>query len=286
MPFSKTERAFAKLNLTLDVTARRPDGYHDLCMVMQTVELCDTITLRETGNGAMRIHTDVPYLPDDHKNLAAVAARRYFEAAALPFPGLEIQIQKQIPVCAGMGGGSSDGAAVLRALNAQYGALSLRQLQQVGESVGSDVPYCICGGTVLAEGKGERLRPLPSLPPCFFVICKPKFSISTPTLFSKLRVDKIRCRPDTAGVLAALEAGDLGGVARRVYNVFESFLEPKRQEELAHIRAVMIDSGALGVSMSGTGPTMFGLYAARQEAETAFQILKKQYTDCFFTRSV
>ncbi len=183
MPFSKTERAFAKLNLTLDVTARRPDGYHDLCMVMQTVELCDTITLRETGNGVMRIHTDVPYLPDDHKNLAAVAAMRYFEAAALPFPGLEIQIQKQIPVCAGMGGGSSDGAAVLRALNAQYGALSLRQLQQVGESVGSDVPYCICGGTVLAEGKGERLRPLPSLPPCFCDMQTEIFHFHTNTVF-------------------------------------------------------------------------------------------------------
>ncbi|MGI6498785.1 MAG: 4-(cytidine 5'-diphospho)-2-C-methyl-D-erythritol kinase [Oscillospiraceae bacterium] len=286
MAFSKAERAFAKLNLTLDVTARRADGYHDLCMVMQTVGLWDTVTLRETGTGAMCIRTDVPYLPEDDKNLAAIAAKAYFEAADLPFPGMEIQIQKRIPVCAGMGGGSSDGAAVLRALNEHYGALSPEALRRVGASVGSDVPYCIWGKTALAEGKGERLRPLPPLPPCFFVICKPRFSVSTPALFSRLRVEKIRCRPDTAGVLDALAFGDLDGVAKRMYNVFEPVLEPKRREELGQIRAVMIDSGALGASMSGTGPTMFGLFRERQKAETAFQLLKKQYDDCFLTRSV
>lgn len=278
--------AYAKLNLTLDVTARRPDGYHDLCMVMQTVSLKDTIWVRQAEAPGIRVRTDAAYLPDDDKNLAGVAARRYFEAAGLPAPGLEIQIEKRIPVCAGMGGGSSDGAAVLRVLNEAYGALSSQTLQKVGESVGSDVPYCICGGTMLAEGKGERLETLPPLPPCHFVICKPEFSISTPLLFSRLRVDKIRCRPDTAGVIAALKAGDLGGVARRMYNVFEPILETNRREVLSQIRSVLLDHGALGVSMSGTGPTMFGLFSELHQAETAFQALKPQYRDCFLAQSV
>ena len=225
-------------------------------------------------------------MPSDEKNLAAVAARRYFEAAGLPLPGLQIHIEKRIPICAGMGGGSSDGAAVLRALNQHYGALSSQQLQEVGESVGADVPYCICGGTMLAQGKGEQLRRLPALPTCYFVICKPRFSISTPVLFSRLHVGKIRCRPDTPGIIEALEAADLEGVARRMYNVFESVLEPSRQEVLQQIRSVLLDYGALGVSMSGTGPSMFGLFSNRETAEAAFRVLKEQYQECFLAQSV
>ena len=286
MPLMKTERALAKLNLTLDVVARRPDGYHDLRMVMQTVALWDTVTLAETDTGEMQVQTNVHYLPNGPKNLAAIAARHYFEAAALPFPGLDVRIQKQIPVCAGMGGGSSDGAAVLRALNDHFGALTPAQLERVAEQVGADVPYCIYGGTMLAEGKGERLRSLPSLPLCFLVICKPKFSVSTPVLFSRLCLDKIRCRPDTAGVLAALEARDLEGVARRMYNVFEDLQEPKHKATLDQIRAVLLDHGALGVSMSGTGPTMFGLFSAQEPAKEAYDVLKKEYADCFLTQPV
>lgn len=286
MPFSAEVSAYAKLNLTLDVTARRPDGYHDLCMVMQTVALWDTIQITEKKVPGIQVQTNVSFLPSDEKNLAAVAARRYFEAAGLPLPGLQIHIEKRIPICAGMGGGSSDGAAVLRALNQHYGALSPRQLQEVGESVGADVPYCICGGTMLAQGKGEQLCRLPALPACYFVICKPRFSVSTPVLFSRLHVGKIRCRPDTPGIIDALEAADLEGVARRMYNVFEPVLEPSRQEVLRQIRSVLLDYGALGVSMSGTGPSMFGLFSSRETAEAAFRALKEQYQECFLAQSV
>lgn len=280
------ETANAKINLTLDVTGQRPDGYHDLCMVMQSVSLSDTLRMEILEGDALLVSTNLHYLPENEKNLAAIAAVRYFEAACLPRPGIRIAIEKRIPVCAGLGGGSSDAAAVLRALNARYGALTPQALLDAGAKVGSDVPYCIGGGTMLAEGKGELLTRLPPLLPCHVVLCKPDFSVSTPVLFSKLNCVRIRCRPDTAGMTAALSAGDLAGVARRMFNVFEGVLEPKRHEELQAIRAVLIDGGALGVSMSGTGPTLVGLYDDRKAAEGAYLRLKSRYKDSFLARSV
>ena len=196
-------RAHAKLNLTLDVLGRRPDGYHDLRMVMQSVALADVLTLEESGDGELRVRTNLHFLPNNEKNLAAQAALRWWEARGQAPRGLEIAIEKSVPVCAGMAGGSSDAAAVLRALNQMEGApLSLWELAKIGERVGSDVPYCILGGTALAEGRGEILTPLPPLPQCWAVLCKPEFSISTPALFSKIDSVRLRCRPDTQGVVA------------------------------------------------------------------------------------
>ena len=163
-------RAHAKLNLTLDVLGRRPDGYHDLRMVMQSVALADVLTLEESGDGELRVRTNLHFLPNNEKNLAAQAALRWWEARGQAPRGLEIAIEKSVPVCAGMAGGSSDAAAVLRALNQMEGApLSLWELAKIGERVGSDVPYCILGGTALAEGRGEILTPLPPLPQCWAV---------------------------------------------------------------------------------------------------------------------
>ena len=212
--------AYAKLNLTLDVLGKRPDGYHDMRMIMQSVALADTLTLEETDTGALRVGTNLHFLPNNEKNLAAQAALRWWEARGQLPKGLDITIEKRVPVCAGMAGGSSDAAAVLRALNQLEGApMSLLELARVGERVGSDVPYCVVGGTALAEGRGEVLTPLPPLPKCWVVLCKPEFSISTPALFAKIDSVRLRCRPDTQGAIAALEAGDLAGVARRMYNV-------------------------------------------------------------------
>jgi len=174
---------------------------------------------------------------------------------------VDVSIRKRVPVCAGLAGGSADAAAVLRAMNALTGAgLSLEELARIGARAGSDVPFCVLGGTALAEGRGERLTPLPALPPCHIVICKPPFSVSTPQLFSRVNVRKIVRRPDTAGVIAALNAGDLTGVARRMYNVFEDVLDRRRYGEIASIKAALIDCGALGASMSGSGPSVFGLF--------------------------
>ena len=185
-------------------------------------------------------------------------------------------------MCAGLAGGSADAAAVLRAMNRLSGAgLSPDRLAEIGARAGSDVPFCVLGGTALAEGRGERLTPLPPLPPCRIVICKPPFSVSTPQLFGRVNVRKIVRRPDTAGVVAALEAGDLAGVARRMYNVFEDVMEPRRYAEISSIKAELIDCGALGASMSGSGPSVFGLFDSEAAAREALARLRDSYRDVF-----
>lgn len=280
-------RAHAKLNLTLDVLGRRPDGYHDLRMVMQSVALADVLTLEESGDGELRVRTNLHFLPNNEKNLAAQAALRWWEARGQVPRGLEITIEKSVPVCAGMAGGSSDAAAVLRALNQMEGApLSLREVAKIGERVGSDVPYCILGGTALAEGRGEILTPLPPLPQCWAVLCKPEFSISTPALFAKIDSVRLRCRPDTQGVIAALEAGDLHGVARRMYNVFEDALPERQRARVNDIKNVLIQCGALGASMSGTGPTAFGLFDDEGLAREARERLADWGGEVFLTQTV
>ena len=279
--------ANAKLNLTLDVLGRRPDGYHDMRMIMQSVELADLLDIKRSGSGELRVSTNLHFLPNNAKNLAAQAALRWWEAQGNASQGLDITIDKHIPVCAGMAGGSSDAAAVLRALNELEGAgLSPAQLARIGERVGSDVPYCVTGGTALAEGRGEVLTPQPPLPQCWVVLCKPEFSISTPALFAKIDSVKLRCRPDTQGVIAALEAQDLVGVARRMYNVFEDALPERQRSRVNDIKNVLIQCGALGASMSGTGPTAFGLFDSEALAQEAQERLTGVGGEVFLTRTV
>ena len=278
-------KAWAKLNLTLDILRKREDGYHDLQMVMQSVSLCDDLTVSPTkGEGTMT--TNLSYLPADGRNLAQMAAAAFRAATGLG-GGVDITIEKNIPVCAGMGGGSSDAAAVLRAMNELTGAgLSLMELAKIGEQVGSDVPYCVLGGTALAEGRGEILTPLPSLPHCHVAVCKPSFPVSTPQLFSRVDVRKIVRRPDTTGLMEALEQGDLIGVARRMYNVFEDVMESRRRAEIDSIKAAMIDCGALGASMSGSGPTVFGLFEEEDSARAAVERLGELYKSVFLCETV
>jgi 4-diphosphocytidyl-2-C-methyl-D-erythritol kinase len=278
-------KAYAKLNLTLDILRKRPDGYHDLEMVMQSIDLADTITIAPArGEGIMS--TNLPYLPSDGQNLAQIAAAA-FRAATGSDLKVDIHIDKKIPVCAGMAGGSSDGAAVLRAMNELAGThLSAAELGRIGETVGSDVPYCVLGSTALAQGRGETLTALPSLPPCHVVVCKPPFPISTPQLFSRVDVKKLDCRPDTVGLISALHAGDLVGVAHRMYNVFEDVLEPRRRAEIDAIKTALIDHGALGASMTGSGPTVFGLFDDLAAAQRARDRLAGSYTDVFLCKTV
>lgn len=283
----RTVKAYGKLNLTLDVLGRRDDGYHNLRMVMQTVELADALTIAIGTGRALQVSTNLGFLPNNAKNLAASAALRFQEATGRDLGGFSVHIQKTIPVCAGMGGGSSDAAAVLRALNEMTGAgLSDMELARVGEQVGSDVPYCVFGGTALAEGRGERLTRLPALPACWVALCKPGFSISTPELFSRIDGVKVRHHPDTAGMLGALEAGELSDVARRIYNVFEPVLSPRQKKEVQEIKNLLLQHGALGAGMSGTGPTVFGLYTEKGPAQAAVRELQGLYRDVFLTRTV
>lgn len=279
-------RANAKLNLTLDVLGRREDGYHDLRMVMQSVDLCDRLTLERCEGDTLSVRTNLSFLPSDGRNLAAAAARRFFDRTGRR-TGLSIGIQKRIPVCAGMGGGSSDAAAVLRALNELTGAgLGPEELSSIGAEVGSDVPYCVLGGTALAEGRGELLTPLPPLPPCHVVVCKPGFSISTPELFARIDGYRIVHRPDTEGMLAALRRGSLSEAARRVYNVFEDVLGRRQRRTVEEIKAVLIGEGALGSCMSGTGPAVFGLFQDPVFAQNAAKRLKENFRDTFLCQTV
>lgn len=284
---SITVRAHAKLNLTLDVLGRRSDGFHEMRMVMQSVALCDLLTL-ESGTGrGLEVSTNRAFLPVGEKNLAGAAALRFMEATGAELGGLSIRIQKRVPVCAGMAGGSSDAAAVLRALNELAGTgLGMEALASIGARVGSDVPYCVHGCTALAEGRGETLTALPPLPPCHIVLCKPAFPVSTPELFGKIDTLKLRRRPDTAGVVAALEAGDLGGVARRLYNVFEDTLPERRRGEVGTIKNTLIQHGAIGACMSGTGPTVFGLFTSENAARGACDELAVTWQETFLTSAV
>ena len=272
-----TEPACAKLNLALDILGKRPDGYHEMRMVMQSIDLADHVTVSTCPGKEIVVTTDLPYLPKGDGNIAAKAALWFFSSVGMEPEGLAIDIQKNVPVCAGMAGGSSDGAAVLRVLRRLYMPdMTEEQLEEIGALVGSDVPYCVRGGTVLAEGRGERLTDLPPLPPCWLVVCKPSCSVSTPELFAQVRLKKLRCHPDTAGVMNALERQDLEGIARRLYNVFEDVL-PRRYAEVFVIKNELLELGAMAASMTGSGPTVFGIFQDQETAAQAAGALSKQY---------
>lgn len=282
-----TENAYAKLNLTLDILGKREDGYHDLRMVMQSVSLCDRVELTMTEGEGILLATDWGFLPTDKKNIAVAAAEAFQRATGVKLDGLRIRLEKHIPVCAGTAGGSSDGAAVLRGLNRLCGTgLSLVELAKIGEEVGSDVPYCVIGGTMLAEGRGELLTALPALPHCYIVMCKPAFSISTPELYHRSDSVKLRCHPDAPGLIDALEHKDLVDVCRRMYNVFEDALPPQRAMAIQELRCTLIEHGALGACMSGSGPTVFGIFDDEATAAAAAEHMGTICKDTFLVEPV
>ena len=279
------EAAWAKLNLSLDVLGTRPDGFHDLRMIMQSVDLHDDVTVTLDGTGVCRAETNRSYLPCGADTVAGRAAQSGLERAGRTCGG-HSRLHKRIPVGAGLGGGASDAAAELRALNRLTGAdFSRAQLEELGALVGSDVPYCVAGGTMLAEGRGERLTPVTPMPRLPVVICKPDFPISTPELFRRVDARTSRCRPDTEGICAALADGDMPKLARRMYNVFEDVLT-RREGEIAAIKSRLLDGGALGAVMSGTGSAVFGLFADADSAAYAKRRLARDYAECFLTETI
>lgn len=279
-------KAYAKLNLSLDVLARRGDGFHDLRMVMQSVALHDDVQIILNRTGKFSAQSDRHFLPGDEHNIAVRAAKLFLTETGHAQLGALVRLRKRIPVCAGLGGGSSDAAAVLRALNAHlHTGLSCAELERLGAQLGSDVPYCVAGGTMLAEGRGEILTPLQPMPRTDVVICKPDFPISTPELFSRVDSRTSRCRPDTDGILAALNSGDRMRLARRMYNVFEDVLD-RRAGGINAIKSTLLDYGALGAVMSGTGSAVFGLFSDRESAEKAWRALRANYRECFCTETI
>lgn len=274
------EKAYAKLNISLDVGKCREDGYHEMTMVMQSISLADTVTVTLNDTGKLRAKTSLPFIPGDERNLAVKAALCYLAAIGQEGQGALIEIQKTVPVGAGMGGGSSDAAAVLRALNRLFGhALTTAELEALSCKVGSDVAFCVAGGTALATGRGEKLEPLPPLPDCAFVVCKPSFSVSTPELFRKLDQLPLRRHPDTAGLLTAIREGQLNQVCRRMYNVFED-VDDRRMRTVADIKSRLLDAGALGAVMTGTGSAVFGVFSPGQALEGVCAPLRREYGFC------
>lgn len=266
-------RAYAKVNLGLDVLRRREDGYHDVRMVMQNVDLFDKVSVKKTPGGEIVVKTNLAYLPTDQNNLVYKAAKLLAEEFKLR-SGIYIDLYKFIPVAAGMAGGSADAAAVLFGMNRLFGlGLSLQELMERGVKLGADIPYCLMGGTVLAEGIGERLTRLKSCPECHLVVAKPPFSVSTKLVYEHLVLDENTQHPDIDGILAAIEQGDIYGVADRLGNVLET-VTAIEYPDIEEIKAKMRENGALNALMSGSGPTVFGLFDDKEKAAQCNQLLR------------
>ena len=282
---SITLPAYAKLNLTLDILGRRGDGYHEMKMVMQTVSLCDDVTVTLHGSGIF-CRVAGAALPCDERNLAVKAARAFREAFGCQ-DGIDIALVKRIPSEAGMAGGSADAAAVLRALRALASpSLSDEALEAVGARVGSDVPFCVRGGTQLAGGRGERLTVLSPAPRLYAAVCKPDFPISTPALFARADGVTISERPDTDAMLDAIERGDADALCAHVRNVFEQALEGEQRERIDEIKQALILHGAKAAAMTGSGSVVFGLFPDEAACRTACHALQSERVKTFCSEFV
>lgn len=274
-----TVPAPAKLNLSLDIVGVREDGYHLLHMIMQTIDLCDQIVLERADE--ISLTCNLPELPCDERNLAVRAAHAFFERTGLP-GGVRMTLDKNIPHGAGMGGGSADAAAILKGLNELCGTdLSQQELCEIGLRLGADVPFCIVGGTQLAEGVGERLTPLPPLPDCFLLVAKPEQGVSTPEAYRAYDRLTDVLHPDTAELTGLLSCGDLPGFCARMENVLEPAVP---LPEIQQIRAEMLAAGALGSRMTGSGSAVFGVFTQEQPALVCKKNLKKRFSQVYLCR--
>lgn len=280
------EKAYAKLNLTLDVLGKRSDGYHDLKSVMQTISLYDTVEL-DIGTGEpWKLICGRADIPCDERNLAWKAAKLYCDAVNKDPDGITIRIEKIIPSGAGMGGGSADAAAVLRMLNRYDGnLLTVEELSDLGAEIGSDIPFCVWGGTVMCEGRGEIMRRLPDCPKCVILGCKPEFSVSTPVLFRKIDSVEIMKHPDNDAMERALEAGDIGAIAREIYNVFDPVVS-EDYPEIGHIKNICNSYGAIASQMTGSGSVVFAVMPDAAFAIQAAEVLKQTYSQVFLAEPV
>ena len=279
-------KATAKINLGLDVLRKREDGYHDLRMIMQMTGMFDRISMfPRAGRPGISFRTNLPYIPANENNLAYRAAKILMDEFEVS-DGLSINLQKFIPVAAGLAGGSTDAAAVLIGTNKLFHlGLSLEELMVRGKKLGADVPYCLLGGTALAEGIGEVLTPLPDMPPCSILLAKPPVSVSTKEVYGALRADEIDIHPDIDGMVEALKAKDLRGVCDRCANVLEDVTAPSRPI-IGEMERDMKKMGALCSIMSGSGPTVFGIFDDESAARKCRNHMRDKYSGSriFLTR--
>ncbi len=269
------QKAYAKINIGLDVLCRREDGYHELKMIMQTVDICDDLLLEKTKQPGIVLRTDCDKVPSDGSNLIYKAARLLLDGRE-DAEGVRITLTKRIPVAAGMAGGSSDAAAALKGINELFEmGHSLEHLQELGLKLGADVPYCLAGGTMLSEGIGEILTPLPPPPDCFLVVAKPDIDVSTAFVYGNLHVDELTGHPDIDGMVRALYDGSLSGITDRLGNVLET-VTVKAYPVIEEIKRLLRSEGAENALMSGSGPSVFGIFTERKTAETAARAVEDQ----------
>ena len=268
-------KALAKINLVLDVLRRREDGYHEVKMIMQTIGLHDDLEIRKTKTPGIQVKTNLYYLPTNENNLVYKAAKLLMDEFQIQ-DGVSIQLKKRIPVAAGMAGGSSDGAAVLWGINQMYGlGLSMQALMERGVRLGADVPYCIQRGTALAEGIGEKLSVLPPMPKCTILIAKPGISVSTKFVYENLHANDLKPEqhPDVDSMIEAMRQKDLGLLCSRMGNVLETVTIPA-YPVINEIKRTMMDNGAIGSMMSGSGPTVFGIFDSPVAAKQAMKAVR------------
>lgn len=267
-----TLKAYAKINLGLDVLRRLPSGYHEVRMIMQTVGIFDELVFTETESG-IAVTTDSQELPEDENNLVFKAALIMFEKYGIQ-KGVKIQLKKNIPIAAGMAGGSSDAAATLKGLNRLFGVgADSEELREMAVHIGADVPYCITGGTMLSEGIGEKLTPLPPAPEGVVLAVKPDISVSTKYVYENLHADTLTYHPDIDGMAEAVKKGNLKGIVERMGNVLESVTQ-KEYPVIGQIKEILLRTGAMGALMSGSGPTVFGIYTDRETARQGQRALE------------
>lgn len=268
-------KALGKINLGLDVLGRRPNGYHDVRMVMQTVYLYDQILLEKTDKEGISLETNLFYLPVNENNLAYRAAKMLIDEFAIK-EGVHISLEKHIPVAAGMAGGSSNAAAVLYGMNRLFQlGLTDQELMDRSVQLGADVPYCIMRGTVLAEGIGEKQTPLPAMPKCHVLLAKPPISVSTQKVYEKLDAQEVTKHPDIDGILLGLQTGDLEKITSSMGNVLEN-VTITEYPQIERIKDVMKEEGALNAMMSGSGPTVFGIYDDKMLARRAAARIREE----------
>lgn len=277
-------KARAKVNLSLDVLRKREDGYHDLRMIMQTLELHDLVCIEKT-EGLIKIECESAYIPEGEGNIAYKAAKLIMDEYGIK-SGVKISINKNIPVAAGLAGGSTDAAAVLKGINNLFDlGIQIDDLARLGKRIGADVPYCLYGGTMLAEGIGDVLTRLSPLNGLDIILVKPKIGVSTAYVYNNLMLDKVEYRPDTELIMEAVRNKNLKVLAANMRNVLETVTEVKFNI-ISEIKAMLLDKGAIGSMMSGSGPTVFGIFQDKARAQEAFDSMKSTRWDCFLTQTI
>lgn len=279
------EKAPAKINLMLDVLRKRADGFHEVEMIMTMVDLADRLEFSELKRDSIIISSQAGYIPLDEKNLAFQAARLIKDRYNVR-SGVHIHLDKRIPVAAGLAGGSSDAAATLRGLNRLWRLnIPAQELRELGAELGSDVPFCVTGGTALATGRGEKLTPIPNPPQCWVILAKPPINVSTAEVYGRVRANQIEVHPSASQMQAAIEAGDFGAVCTGLGNVLED-VTLKLHPEVQQLKEAMVKLGADGVLMSGSGPTVFGLVSKQSKVARIYNGLRGFCKEVYAVRSL